>query len=44
MVEYIVERITKIAIGASLDNVDEFEELSVTVVDEPTSVLPINQY
>ncbi|MDR0440657.1 MAG: glyoxylate carboligase [Candidatus Accumulibacter sp.] len=43
MVECIVERITNIAMGGALDNINEFEELAVTAADAPTSVLPMTQ-
>jgi tartronate-semialdehyde synthase len=43
VVECIVERITNVAMGGALDNINEFEELAVTAADAPTSVLPMAQ-
>jgi tartronate-semialdehyde synthase len=41
VVECIVERITNIAMGGALDSVNEFEEVAMTAMDAPTSVLPL---
>jgi tartronate-semialdehyde synthase len=44
MVECIVERITNIAMGGALDNINEFEELAVMAADAPTSILSLAEY
>jgi tartronate-semialdehyde synthase len=41
VVEVIVERVTNIAMGASLDALTEFEALAETAADAPTAILPL---
>jgi len=41
VVEVILERVTNIAMGTELDNVNEFEELALTVEDAPTAILSL---
>ena len=38
VVEVILERVTKIAMGTELDNVTEFEELALRGEDAPTAI------
>jgi len=38
VIEVILERVTNIAMGAEIDNINEFEELAATRADAPTSV------
>lgn len=39
VVEVILERVTNIAMGTALDNVNEFEDLAATSEDAPTAVM-----
>jgi tartronate-semialdehyde synthase len=41
VVEIVLERVTNIAMGTNLDNMTEFEEVTATTVDAPTTVVPI---
>lgn len=41
VIELILERVTNIAMGTELHNVNEFEALAETSVDAPTAILPI---
>ncbi|HCS62513.1 MAG TPA: glyoxylate carboligase [Microbacterium sp.] len=41
VVEVILERVTNIAMGTELDNVNEFEELASTAEDAPTAILSL---
>ena len=41
VVEVILERVTNIAMGTELDNVNEFEELALTAEDAPTATLSL---
>lgn len=41
VVEVILERVTNIAMGTELDNVNEFEELAITAEDAPTAILSL---
>lgn len=38
VVEVILERVTNIAMGTALDNINEFEDLAVTAADAPTAL------
>ncbi|HEX6708629.1 MAG TPA: glyoxylate carboligase [Albitalea sp.] len=38
VIEVILERVTNIAMGTEIDNVNEFEELAATTADVPTAV------
>ncbi len=39
VIEFILERVTNIAMGAEIDAINEFEELAQSIADAPTSVL-----
>lgn len=39
VVEVILERVTNIAMGTALDNVNEFEDLALTAADAPTAMM-----
>lgn len=39
VVEVILERVTNIAMGTALDNVNEFEDLAITADDAPTALM-----
>ena len=41
VVEAILERVTNIAMGSELDNVNEFEEIALTPEDAPTAILSL---
>ncbi|NHC60794.1 glyoxylate carboligase [Paenalcaligenes suwonensis] len=41
VIELILERVTNIAMGTELHNVNEFEALAETSADAPTAILPI---
>ncbi|MCQ9617253.1 glyoxylate carboligase [Paenalcaligenes niemegkensis] len=41
VVELILERVTNIAMGTELCNVNEFEDLAISAADAPTATLPI---
>ena len=41
VVEAILERVTNIAMGSELDNVNEFEEIALTPDDAPTAILSL---
>ncbi|GAA1201318.1 glyoxylate carboligase [Pseudonocardia alaniniphila] len=41
VVEIVLERVTNIAMGTNLDNMTEFEEVTATTADAPTTVVPI---
>ncbi|HJD43879.1 MAG TPA: glyoxylate carboligase [Candidatus Paenalcaligenes intestinipullorum] len=41
VVEIVLERVTNIAMGTELDNVNEFEELALSEADAPTAILPL---
>ncbi|MGO2745940.1 glyoxylate carboligase [Microbacterium sp.] len=43
VVEVILERVTNIAMGTELDNVNEFEDLALTADDAPTSIRSLVQ-
>ncbi len=43
VVEVILERVTNIAMGTALDNVNEFEELALTAEDTPTAILSLTK-
>lgn len=39
VVEVILERVTNIAMGTALDNINEFEDLAVTAADAPSALM-----
>jgi tartronate-semialdehyde synthase len=39
VVEVILERVTNIAMGTEIDNINEFEPLAQSIEDAPTAVL-----
>ena len=39
VVEVILERVTNVAMGTALDNINEFEDLAVTAADAPTALM-----
>jgi tartronate-semialdehyde synthase len=39
VIEFILERVTNIAMGAEIDNINEFEDLARSIADAPTSIL-----
>jgi tartronate-semialdehyde synthase len=39
VIEFILERVTNIAMGTEIDAINEFEELALSIADAPTSVL-----
>jgi tartronate-semialdehyde synthase len=41
VVEIVLERVTNIAMGTNLDNMTEFEDVTTTTADAPTTVVPI---
>ncbi len=41
VVECILERVTNVAMGTALDNVNEFEELAASATDAPAAITPI---
>jgi tartronate-semialdehyde synthase len=41
IVEFILERVTNISMGAGLDSVVEFEELALSAEDAPTATLAL---
>ncbi|UNK70949.1 glyoxylate carboligase [Microbacterium sp. H1-D42] len=43
VVEVILERVTNVAMGTELDNVNEFEDLALTADDAPTAILSLAQ-
>jgi tartronate-semialdehyde synthase len=44
VVEVILERVTNIAMGSSLDNVTEFEDLALAPEDAPTALLALQEH
>ncbi|WP_102158571.1 glyoxylate carboligase [Zhihengliuella halotolerans] len=42
VVEVILEKVTNISMGASLDAVNEFEELAISAADAPTALTPLS--
>ena len=42
VVEVILERVTNISMGTTLENVNEFEELALTAADAPTALVPLS--
>jgi tartronate-semialdehyde synthase len=44
VVEVILERVTNIAMGSSLDNVTEFEDLAFAPEDAPTALLALQEH
>ena len=43
LVEVILERVTNIAMGSELDNVNEFEDIALTPEDAPTAILSLEK-
>jgi tartronate-semialdehyde synthase len=42
VVEFILERVTNIAMGTEIDAINEFEELADSKADAPTAVMPLD--
>jgi tartronate-semialdehyde synthase len=42
VVEVILERVTNIAMGTELNNVNEFEDIAQAASDAPTAIVPLS--